>query len=108
MVAHATATRRLAVIGEMLELGDLSLPLHEACGRAAAAAGLAALVTVGGEAARALGDAAVAAGMARSDVSHYATSAAAAAVVVAARGGGRRGPREGIAGHSHGPSWWID
>jgi UDP-N-acetylmuramoyl-tripeptide--D-alanyl-D-alanine ligase len=82
VVAHATATRRVAVIGEMLELGRLSVPLHEECGRAAAAAGLAALVTVGGDAARALGDAAVAAGMARSAVSHYATSAEAAAVVV--------------------------
>ena len=82
VVARATATRRLAVIGEMLELGDLALPLHVECGRAAAAAGLAALVTVGGDAARALGAAAVAAGMPRSAVSHYATSAEAAAVVV--------------------------
>ena len=82
-IAHARhATRRIAVVGEMLELGDLSLPLHEECGRAAAAAGLAWLVTVGGPPARALGAAAIAAGMAPGSVSHYATSADAAVAVV--------------------------
>lgn len=75
------AARRVAVLGEMLELGDQSVALHEACGRAAAASGLAALVTVGGEPARKLGEAAVAAGMDRRAVAHAATSAAAADLV---------------------------
>jgi UDP-N-acetylmuramoyl-tripeptide--D-alanyl-D-alanine ligase len=70
--------RRVAVLGEMLELGAQALSLHEACGRAAASAGLAALVTVGGEAARALGAAAVRAGMAPSAVWHVAASEEAA------------------------------
>jgi UDP-N-acetylmuramyl pentapeptide synthase len=30
------ATRRIAMLGEMLELGDSAFALHEACGRAAA------------------------------------------------------------------------
>ena len=47
----------------MLELGDHALALHEECGRAAAAAGLDLLFAVGGAPARALADAAVAAGM---------------------------------------------
>jgi UDP-N-acetylmuramoyl-tripeptide--D-alanyl-D-alanine ligase len=64
--------RRVAVFGEMLELGAFAVPLHEACGRAAAAAGLAALVTVGGAPARAMADAARAAGLTRTE--HVATS----------------------------------
>ena len=74
--------RRIAVIGEMLELGESSIALHERCGRAAAAAGLASLVTVGGEPARALGRGAIAAGMSESAVVHAATSAEAAAVAL--------------------------
>ena len=70
--------RRVAVIGEMLELGAQAAALHGACGRAAASAGLAVLVTVGGDAARALGAAAVGAGMAPSAVRHAATSEEAA------------------------------
>jgi UDP-N-acetylmuramoyl-tripeptide--D-alanyl-D-alanine ligase len=70
--------RRVAVIGEMLELGESSIELHERCGHAAAAAGLDSLVTVGGEPARALGRGAVAAGMAEVAVIHAATSAEAA------------------------------
>ena len=64
VVAHeARDTRAIAVIGEMLELGDHSIAMHEACGRAAAAAGLSRLFAVGGPAARALANAAIAAGM---------------------------------------------
>jgi UDP-N-acetylmuramoyl-tripeptide--D-alanyl-D-alanine ligase len=70
--------RRVAVLGEMLELGTKADALHEACGRAAAAAGLAALVTVGGEPARALAAAAIRAGMPASAVSHTTTSEEAA------------------------------
>jgi UDP-N-acetylmuramoyl-tripeptide--D-alanyl-D-alanine ligase len=70
--------RRVAVLGEMLELGDQAVALHRACGRAAAAAGLSRLVTVGGPAALALADAAVRAGLAVSAVEHVATSQEAA------------------------------
>jgi UDP-N-acetylmuramoyl-tripeptide--D-alanyl-D-alanine ligase len=70
--------RRVAVLGEMLELGDLSMALHEECGRAAAAAGLNLLVTVGGPPAEALGRTAVGAGMSTAAVRHAATSAEAA------------------------------
>ena len=81
VVAHAWAARRIAVLGEMLELGDLSIRLHEDCGREAAASKLARLVTVGGAAARAMGEAAVAAGMPRQSVQHFDTSSSAADAV---------------------------
>jgi UDP-N-acetylmuramoyl-tripeptide--D-alanyl-D-alanine ligase len=73
--------RRIAVLGEMLELGAASVAMHEACGRAAARAGLSRLVTVGGPAALAMADAAVAAGMPADAVSHVGTSAEAADAV---------------------------
>ena len=62
--------RRVAVLGEMLELGARADALHRATGRAAAAAGLGLLLTVGGAAARVLGAAAVAAGMPADQVIH--------------------------------------
>ena len=68
------AGRRVAVLGEMLELGDRAIALHEDVGRAAAAARLDLLLTVGGEAAGALADAAVAGGLARERTRHVATS----------------------------------
>ena len=82
-VLRATVTdgRRVAVIGEMLELGDRSLSLHQDVGRAVAAAALDELVTVGGEPAKALADAAVAAGLARAHVRHFATSDDAAVAI---------------------------
>jgi UDP-N-acetylmuramoyl-tripeptide--D-alanyl-D-alanine ligase len=67
----------------MLELGDHTRALHEACGQAAAEAGLAWLVTVGGEPARALGAAATRAGLAGSSVRHAATSEEAAGIALA-------------------------
>ncbi len=70
--------RRVAVLGEMLELGETSPALHAACGRLAAAAGLSRLVTVGGEPARALAAAAVETGMPAAAVAHVATSEQAA------------------------------
>jgi UDP-N-acetylmuramoyl-tripeptide--D-alanyl-D-alanine ligase len=74
--------RRIAVLGEMLELGVHAQMLHEECGRAAAAAGLSVLVTVGADAVQALGRAAIAAGMPESSVHHAATSAEAAEIAV--------------------------
>jgi len=79
------ARRRVAVLGEMLELGDRAVGLHEEVGRAARRAGVDLLITVGGAAAAALAEAAVAAGMPRAQVRHFATSdeaAGAAATLV--------------------------
>ena len=70
--------RRVAVLGEMLELGDHARRLHAESGVAAAAAGLHLLLTVGGDGAREMASAAVSAGMAADAVSHFETSAAAA------------------------------
>jgi UDP-N-acetylmuramoyl-tripeptide--D-alanyl-D-alanine ligase len=75
--------RKVAVLGEMLELGNQSMALHRQSGRGAAAAGLGLLVAIGGEAARALAEAAVEAGMPASAVRHVETSAQAAPMVVA-------------------------
>jgi UDP-N-acetylmuramoyl-tripeptide--D-alanyl-D-alanine ligase len=81
VIARSWGARRIAVLGEMLELGALSTPLHEVCGRAAASSRLWRLVTVGGDPARAMGEAAVAAGMPRPSVLHYETSRDAANAV---------------------------
>lgn len=83
MLAVTTAARRVAVLGEMLELGELAVPLHEQCGRSAAAAGVALLITVGGAPARAMADGAVAAGLDRAAVWHADTSGEAAELAAA-------------------------
>jgi UDP-N-acetylmuramoyl-tripeptide--D-alanyl-D-alanine ligase len=83
LAASRPSGRRIAVLGEMLELGDQSLPLHDACGRAAAAAGVERLVAVGDAAAARLASAAVAAGLPSAAVTHLATSAEAADLVAA-------------------------
>jgi UDP-N-acetylmuramoyl-tripeptide--D-alanyl-D-alanine ligase len=80
LAGEANASRRVAVLGEMLELGDGAIALHEEVGRAAAAAGVDLLVTVGGDLAAALARAAVAAGMRSSAVRHLHTSDEAADV----------------------------
>jgi UDP-N-acetylmuramoyl-tripeptide--D-alanyl-D-alanine ligase len=82
IAAETGCGRRVAVLGEMLELGDQASALHEACGRAAAQAGLACLITVGGAPAEAMAAGAVAAGMPASDVLHVATSAEAADAIL--------------------------
>jgi UDP-N-acetylmuramoyl-tripeptide--D-alanyl-D-alanine ligase len=69
-----TIGRRVAVVGEMLELGDRSVALHEGVGRSIVAAEVDELVAVGGEPAKAMADAAVAAGMSRTHVRYFATS----------------------------------
>jgi UDP-N-acetylmuramoyl-tripeptide--D-alanyl-D-alanine ligase len=74
------SARRVAVLGEMLELGDHATRLHRECGTAAAAAGLDLLITIGGAAAGALAEAAVASGMPSASVAWVATSAEAAAL----------------------------
>ena len=60
---RARRAGRVAVLGEMLELGDHADALHRDCGRRRGGAGLRLLFAVGGAAARALADAAVDAGM---------------------------------------------
>ena len=82
MLARSGAGRRVAVLGEMLELGDHTMVLHENVGRAVPQAGVSVLLTVGGAPAAALAAAAV---MPAADVRHFTTSeeaADAAAVLV--------------------------
>jgi UDP-N-acetylmuramoyl-tripeptide--D-alanyl-D-alanine ligase len=76
------AARKAAVLGEMLELGDHAVRLHQECGRAAAAAGLDRLVVVGGEPAKALADAAVQSGL-HDDAVSWTTSSGAASDLIA-------------------------
>jgi UDP-N-acetylmuramoyl-tripeptide--D-alanyl-D-alanine ligase len=73
-VAAATGSaRKIAVLGEMLELGAHAERLHRECGRAAADAGLDLVIAVGGDPATALADEAVAAGMPERCVLHVPT-----------------------------------
>ena len=74
--------RRVAVIGEMLELGEASEELHRLAGREAARAGLGALVAVGSAPARALAEGAIAAGMPAINV-HYVQDSSQAAELAA-------------------------
>jgi UDP-N-acetylmuramoyl-tripeptide--D-alanyl-D-alanine ligase len=80
ITASTGSARKIAVLGEMLELGAHADRLHAACGRAAAGAGLDLLIAVGGDPAARLADAARSAGMDASAVIHVATSAQAADV----------------------------
>ena len=70
--------RRIAVIGEMLELGDTTEELHRDAGVEVAEAGVAILIAVGGPAARAIAAGAADAGMSASNIYYAATSAKAA------------------------------
>jgi UDP-N-acetylmuramoyl-tripeptide--D-alanyl-D-alanine ligase len=74
--------RKVAILGEMLELGDHAPGLHAESGRAAAAAGLALLVAIGGRAAREMADAAVSSGMPADAVTYFEKSEDAIAAVV--------------------------
>ena len=71
-----TPGRHVAVLGEMLELGDFSQRYHAECGTAAGDLGVAVVIAVGGAPARALAEAAIAAGV--PTVHHVADSAAGA------------------------------
>ena len=85
VVAKETrASRKIAVLGEMLELGGHATRLHEESGRAAAASGLRLLFAVGGPAARVMANAAVAGGLPQSAVTYVETSEAASDMVTAA------------------------
>jgi UDP-N-acetylmuramoyl-tripeptide--D-alanyl-D-alanine ligase len=84
VAGEARASRRVAVLGEMLELGEHAAALHQELGRAAADSRIRLLFTVGGAPARAMADAAIAGGMAASSVWHFEASDAAAPIVAAA------------------------
>jgi UDP-N-acetylmuramoyl-tripeptide--D-alanyl-D-alanine ligase len=83
VLARAGAGRRVAVLGEMLELGEQASRLHEEVGRAVAARRIDRLYAVGGPAAEAMAAAAVAGGMRPEAVRYFRTSDEAAAPVVA-------------------------
>ena len=94
------ASSKVAVLGEMLELGDHATALHQDSGRIAASAGLRLLFAVGGAPARALADAAIASGMSQASVIYFEKSEdAAPAIATALRSGdlvlvkGSRGTR---------------
>jgi UDP-N-acetylmuramoyl-tripeptide--D-alanyl-D-alanine ligase len=74
VLAESPAPRRVAVLGEMLELGDRARPLHAEVGRAVVQARIDVLFAVGGPPARAMADAAKAAGMPSASVRHFETS----------------------------------
>jgi UDP-N-acetylmuramoyl-tripeptide--D-alanyl-D-alanine ligase len=107
-----SAARRVAVLGEMRELGDFTDALHRESGRRAAAAHVDVLVAVGGAPARALADAAVEAGIA-ADAAHYfeTSDAAAPEVVDLLKGGdvvlvkGSRGTRTDIVADAIKAGW---
>jgi UDP-N-acetylmuramoyl-tripeptide--D-alanyl-D-alanine ligase len=84
VAADTQALRKVAVVGEMLELGEHSLALHREAGRNAAAAGIQFLFAVGAAPALALADAAVEAGMPASAVRYAQTSEGAAEEVAEA------------------------
>ena len=81
--ATATAGRRIAVVGEMLELGARARDLHEASGRAAARARVDLLIVVGGPAADGVVDGAVTGGLASDRVRRFADSTSARDAVAA-------------------------
>jgi UDP-N-acetylmuramoyl-tripeptide--D-alanyl-D-alanine ligase len=88
MAATAVTGRRIAVLGEMLELGGGSRDLQDQCGRAAAEAGIDELVVIGREAADGLVDGARRAGMPASHIHRFGDSATAAAAVLGLVGRG--------------------
>lgn len=78
-----TDARRVAVLGEMLELGERAEALHRACGAAAVEAGFTRIVTIGGAPAAALAAGALTAGLPSSAVTTWGTSAEAEPAVSA-------------------------
>lgn len=78
VLARSRSARRVAILGEMLELGDHSVALHQDVGRAAAATPVDVLLAVGGRPAAALAEAAREAGIPSERVRHFATSEEAA------------------------------
>jgi UDP-N-acetylmuramoyl-tripeptide--D-alanyl-D-alanine ligase len=73
--------RRVAVLGEMLELGDHATRLHRESGRTAAQSGIDVLYVIGAAPARAMVDGAIDAGMPAGAVRYFEDSEAAASVI---------------------------
>jgi UDP-N-acetylmuramoyl-tripeptide--D-alanyl-D-alanine ligase len=82
MAAATGSARKIAVLGEMLELGEHAARLHRECGQAAAEAGLDLLIAVGNSAAGELAKGAVDAGMPAVCVIHVPTKEEAAEVAL--------------------------
>ena len=80
--AETRAARRVAVVGEMLELGEASRDLHRQAGEEAVRSHVDVVVAVGGVNARAVADGAMEAGLPASGV-HYVENSQAAADLVA-------------------------
>jgi len=78
LAATPATGRRIAVLGEMLELGDASRALHARCGEAAVRAGVAELVVIGGADADGIVEGATSAGLGAGHVHRFGDSAAAA------------------------------
>ena len=78
MASASGSARKVGVLGEMLELGEFSEPLHREAGRRAAAAGLDLLIGVGGSVAAAMTSEAVLAGMPERCVWHVSSKEEAA------------------------------
>ena len=74
LLSSQTSGRRVAVIGEMLELGDHGEALHAQVGEAAAKAGVDKLVAIGGPNAVAAAVAAIMAGLPRDRAHYFKTS----------------------------------
>jgi UDP-N-acetylmuramoyl-tripeptide--D-alanyl-D-alanine ligase len=83
LAATPAAGRRIAVIGDMLELGDSSKALHRACGRTAADAGVDVLVAIGGDDADALAAGAREGGLAGDRIHRFVDSRQAADAIAA-------------------------
>ena len=75
--------RRVAVLGEMLELGDSARALHEACGQTAARRGVDLLIAVGGAPADGLIAGARAAGLSEAQTRRFKDASSAAAAITA-------------------------
>ncbi len=81
LAATPATGRRVAMLGEMKELGDAARDLHERCGRTAAESGVDLLVAVGGPAVDGLAAGAISGGMPGSRIWRFEDSRAAAARV---------------------------
>jgi UDP-N-acetylmuramoyl-tripeptide--D-alanyl-D-alanine ligase len=79
-----SAARKIAVLGEMLELGEHAARLHVESGRLVAQSGIDVLYAIGGPSARALATAAIDAGMSAAAVTYCPSSAEAAPAIAAA------------------------
>jgi UDP-N-acetylmuramoyl-tripeptide--D-alanyl-D-alanine ligase len=81
LAATVAAGRRVAVLGEMLELGEASATLHEACGYTAARAGVDVLVAIGGDVMDAMLRGAISGGLPTAHAHRFVDSASAAPAV---------------------------